>query len=318
MKNRQHLFSYIDYAFSPQLSGRAGLAFESIHVSDKTVSNTFNKLLPAVSLNYIASQNLQLVADYSTGMEYPKLSQLSPISYNLDERMIAVGNVGLKPNVKDEVNLQAVLWQSLIFAGLYLFSKDYIYDYYSLEENVYKRSFLNAKQSALAFLIMYDWKISKNLTWRNSFQVSHERVSVNGNSNHANNIKVYSRLSYYLTPLRMWVQMSYNRSMSKVPLPQGYEQNGQDIWQMSLRRNFFHDQINVSFDYVPPIRLGVRENQYRVIETSFFKESQQLNLRTYDNMILLRVGFRIHNGKHFRINNKSKFDDEKGNDRGLM
>lgn len=106
--------------------------------------------------------------------------------------------------------------------------------------------------------------------------------------------------------------------MSKVPLPQGYEQNGQDIWQMSLRRNFFHDQINVSFDYVPPIRLGVRENQYRVIETSFFKESQQLNLRTYDNMILLRVGFRIHNGKYFRINNKSKIDDEKGNDRGLM
>lgn len=202
-ENRQHLFSYIDYAFSPQLSGRAGLAFESIHVSDKTVSNTFNKLLPAVSLNYIASQNLQLVADYSTGMEYPKLSQLSPTSYNLDERMIAVGNVGLKPNVKDEVNLQAVLLQSLIFAGLYQFSKDYIFDYYSLEENVYKRSFLNAKQSALAFLIMYDWKIGKNLTWRNSFQVSHERANVNGNSNHANNIKVYSRLSYYLTPLRM-------------------------------------------------------------------------------------------------------------------
>lgn len=317
-ENRQNLFSYIDYAFSPQLSGRAGLAFESIYMSDKTESNTYNKILPAVSLNYIASQNLQLVADYSTEMEYPKLSQLSPIGYNLDERMIAVGNVGLKPNVKNEVNLQAVLWQSLIFAGLYQFSNDCIYDYYSLEGNVYKRSFLNAKQSALAFLVMYDWELGKNLTWRNSFQVSHERASVNGKTNHANNIKVYSRLSYYLTPLQLWVQMSYNRSMTKEPLLQGYEQNGLDIWQMSLRRNFFHDRINVSLDYVPPIRLGVRENQNRLIDTSFFKENQRLNLRTYDNMILLRIGFRLHNGKSFRINDKSKFDDEKGKDRGLL
>lgn len=317
-ENRQNLFSYLDYAFNPQLSGRAGLALESVHVSDATSSHTYNKLLPAVSLNYIASQNLQIFADYSSEMAYPKLSQLSPISYNLDERMLAVGNANLKPYVKNELNLQAVLWQSLIFAGLYQFSNDYIYDYYSLEESIYKRSFLNAKQSALAFLVMYDWKISKNLTWRNSFQVSHERASVNGEANHANNIKVNSRLSYYFTPCKMWVQMSYYRNMSKVPLLQGYEQNGQDIWQLSLRRNFFRDQINVSLDYVPPIQLGVRETQNRMIETSFFKENQRLNLGTYDNMILLRVSFRLHNGKHFRINDKSKFDDERSKDRGLL
>ncbi|MBR4829229.1 MAG: TonB-dependent receptor [Muribaculaceae bacterium] len=317
-ENRQNVFSYLDYAFNDQLSARAGLAFESIHIDDNATSNTYNKFLPTASLNYIPSQTVQLSVDYSTRMEYPKLYQLSPIGYNLDERMVFQGNPGLKPSLQHEVNLQAVLWQHLVLAGMYKSSSNTVSEYYSHENDVYRYSFLNSKHSALAFLIMYDWKINKFISWENSFQFSHERISWDKYSNHANNIKFSSDLSYYISPLNMRFTASYSRGMYKVPLLQGYEQREQDLWAMSLFKTIWHDRINVSLTWVPPIRLGVRENQQRVIDTDFFTEHQRLNLKTYDNLILLRVGFRLNNNKRFKVKNQSKFDDEKNKDRGLL
>ena len=76
-ENRHNVFSYLDYTLNDKLSGRVGLAFESIHISDKVTSNIYNQLLPAASLNFVPSQNVQVSADYSTRMEYPKLYQLS-------------------------------------------------------------------------------------------------------------------------------------------------------------------------------------------------------------------------------------------------
>ena len=61
-----------------------------------------------------------------------------------------------------------------------------------------------------------------------------------------------------------------------------------------------------------------REYQQRAIDTDFYKEHQRLNLKTYDNLILLRVGFRLNNDKRFKVKNQSKFDDEKNKDRGLL
>jgi hypothetical protein len=106
--------------------------------------------------------------------------------------------------------------------------------------------------------------------------------------------------------------------LRKVPLLQGYEQQEQDMWAVSLFKTFWHDRINVSLTYLPPIRLGVREYQQRAIDTDFYKEHQRLNLKTYDNLILLRVGFRLNNDKRFKVKNQSKFDDEKNKDRGLL
>lgn len=317
-ENRHNVFSYLDYTLNDKLSGRVGLAFESIYISDKVTSNTYNQLLPAASLNFVPSQNVQISADYSTRMDYPKLYQLSPIEYNLDDRMVFQGNPGLKPSLKHEVNLQAVLWQNLILAGVYQSSKHAISDYYSHVDGLYQQSFVNSRHSALAFVIMHNWNINKYLTWSNSLQYSHMNISWGTYKNHANNLNFSSNLSYYINPLKTRLEVEYSRSLRKVPLLQGYEQQEQDMWAVSLFKTFWHDRINVSLTYLPPIRLGVREYQQRAIDTDFYKEHQRLNLKTYDNLILLRVGFRLNNNKRFRVKNQSKFDDEKAKDRGLL
>lgn len=317
-ENRHNVFSYLDYTLNDKLSGRVGLAFESIHIGDKVTSDTYNQLLPTASLNYIPSPNLQFSADYSSRMDYPKLYQLSPIGYSLDERMTFVGNPWLKPDLQQELNLQAVLWQNLILLGNYRFSKHAINEYYCFENGVYRQSFVNAKHSSITFLMMHNWSINKHLTWSNSIQFSHDNISWNTDKNHANNLMFSSDLSYYINPLKTRIEMGYSRSMRKVPMLQGYEQREQDLWYLSLHKTLWHDRINVSLTYISPIRLGVRENQQRVVDTDFYKEHQRLNLKTYDNLILLRVGFRLHNNKQIKVKNQSKFDDEKIKDRGLL
>ena len=317
-ENRHNVFSYLDYMINDKLSGRVGLALESIHIGDKVTSTTYNQLLPAVSLNFIPSQQVQVSADYSTRMEYPKLYQLSPIGYNLDDRMVFQGNPGLKPSLKHEVNLQAVLWQNLIMAGVYQSSKHAISDYYSHVDELYQQSFVNTRHSALAFVIMHDWNINKYITWSNSLQYSHMNISWDTYKNHANNLNFSSNLSYYINPFKTRLEVDYSRSLRQVPLLQGYEQQEQDMWAVSLFKTFWHDRINVSLTYLPPIRFGVREYQQRAIDTDFYKEHQRLNLKTYDNLILLRVGFRLNNNKRFKVKNQSKFDDEKNKDRGLL
>ena len=317
-ENRHNVFSYLDYSFNDKLSGRVGVAFESIHIGDKVTSTTYNQLLPAVSLNFIPSQQVQVSAGYSTRMDYPKLYQLSPIAYNLDEKMAFVGKPWLKPDLQHELNVQAVLWQNLILLGNYRFSKHAISEYYSSDNGAYRQSFVNAKHGALTFLIMHDWSINKHLTWSNSLQFSHENISWNTDKNHANNLMFSSDLSYYINLLKTRLEMGYSRSMRKVPMLQGYEQREQDLWYLSLHKTLWHDRINVSLTWVPPIRLGVRENQQRVINTDFYKEHQRLNLKTYDNIFLLRVGFRLNNNKQIKVKNQSKFDDEKIKDRGLL
>ena len=232
--------------------------------------------------------------------------------------MVFQGNPGLKPSLKHEVNLQAVLWQNLILAGVYQSSKHAISDYYSLVDGLYQQSFVNSRHSALAFVIMHNWNIHKYLTWSNSLQYSHMNISWDTYKNHANNLNFSSNLSYYINPLKTRLEVEYSRSLRKVPLLQGYEQQEQDMWAVSLFKTFWHDRINVSLTYLPPIRLGVREYQQRAIDTDFYKEHQRLNLKTYDNLILLRVGFRLNNDKRFKVKNQSKFDDEKNKDRGLL
>lgn len=54
----------------------------------------------------------------------------------------------------------------------------------------------------------------------------------------------------------------------------------------------------------------MRSDQRRAIDAGFYKENQRLNLETYDNLLLLRVGFRLQKGIRSKVNNKSKFDDE--------
>lgn len=126
-------------------------------------------------------------------------------------------------------------------------------------------------------------------------------------------------MEYWINPIGLLAKVEYTREMQKNPLLQGWQQYGQDLWQISLRKSFIDDALAVSLNYVPPIHLGIRTSQESSIETSFFKQRQNLNLHTYDNLLMLRIEWRFNKGrKKQRRIQEYEFDIEQKIDKGLL
>lgn len=126
-------------------------------------------------------------------------------------------------------------------------------------------------------------------------------------------------MEYWIKPIELLVKVEYSREMQKIPLLQGWQQFGQDLWQLSLRKTFINNSLSVSLNYVPPIHIGVRTAQKSCIETPSLNLSQNLNLRTYDNLLMLRIEWRFNKGRNKqRQVQQYEFDSEQKQDKGLL
>ena len=86
------------------------------------------------------------------------------------------------------------------------------------------------------------------------------------------------------------------------------------------QKAFLNNRLSVSLIYVPPLHLGVRTHQRSCVETPFYHVVQNLNLKTYDNMLLVRLQFRFNTGKFRQGALRDNFNvtKEQKKDRGLM
>ena len=118
----------------------------------------------------------------------------------------------------------------------------------------------------------------------------------------------------------MQISLCYQRNMSTEPLLQGWNNIGLDYWMLSLQKGFWSDRIYASISYIPPIHIGVRTSQHNVIETDFYKHTIKQNLKTYDNMIMIRLHFRLSSGKQRTSNGglDFEFESERKKDKGLL
>jgi hypothetical protein len=316
---RNNIYAYFSDAFSDKLTALIGAAAERIGMSSLSDRHNYWEWLPKIQLSYIPSANAQLVFEYSSTVEYPKLYQLSLASYNTDRLMTFTGNPSVKPARKSTLSVQSTFWDRLIFGASYEYTKNFIADYYTKTDGDYQQSFVNSKYSYLVLLASYDWKISKYLSFRNTLQWTYDANKYGSINNHFTNLMFESRVNYWMKSIKLWLSATYSRSMVKEPMLQGWNENGQDLWQLTLQRSFFNNMMNVSLSYVPPFRLGMRDEQRKMINTDFYNERQTLNLHTYDNMLMLRISFNLHKGKKVKQEDVNhEFDDENKKDRGLL
>ena len=114
-------------------------------------------------------------------------------------------------------------------------------------------------------------------------------------------------------------EVEYAKEMVRNPLLQGWEEVGQDLWQVSLQKTLLQRRLNLSLNYVPPLRWLVGQSQQRNVDAAFYKEVQRLDLRTYDNLLMFRVTLSLGHGKRKRmkeVNAPYIIEEQKG--RGLL
>lgn len=318
--NRHNGYVFFDWSFANSLLLHIGTGVEAIHNSSFENKRDWLNFLPQTTVTWQPSENVQLMGEYTARMEYPSLYQVSASPAFIDQWLIQTGNPQLTPSRRQTVSLQATLFDALILGAEYVHSSNSITDWYEKSDgNRYLKTFTNARNREFRALAAYEWTITKGLTWNNIIQWQWQEIAGHGLENHASNLSWNSNMEYWIKPIELLAKVEYSREMQKIPLLQGWQQFGQDLWQLSLRKTFINNSLSVSLNYVPPIHIGVRTAQKSCIETPSLNLSQNLNLRTYDNLLMLRIEWRFNKGRNKqRQVQQYEFDSEQKQDKGLL
>ena len=318
--NRHNGYVFFDWSFANSLLLHIGTGVEAIHNSSFENKRDWLNFLPQTTVTWQPSENVQLMGEYTARMEYPSLYQVSASPAFIDQWLIQTGNPQLTPSRHQTVSLQATLFDALILGAEYVHSSNSITDWYEKSDgNRYLKTFTNARNREFRTVAAYEWTITKGLTWNNIIQWQWQEIAGHGLANHASNLSWNSNMEYWIKPIELLAKVEYSREMQKIPLLQGWQQFGQDLWQLSLRKTFINNSLSVSLNYVPPIHIGVRTAQKSCIETPSLNLSQNLNLRTYDNLLMLRIEWRFNKGRNKqRQVQQYEFDSEQKQDKGLL
>ena len=320
--SRHHAYACYDFMPLGNLLLHFGIGFEHIgRTGLGGIDKDYNNLLPQATLTYLPSETVRITADYNANMEYPLQYQLSAAGYDIDSLMHYEGNTLLAPARTHRLSLSVGVGDAFYASVEYNNTHDFLTEWYApLVGGKFLSTFGNSRYHNFKAMAGYDWKISKYVVWSNTLQLSYDKIRLGSIADDYVNFNMVSELRYWLNPWRMQLVGTYSRNMVREPQLQGWSDYGQDMWQVAVQKAFFDNCLAVSLIYVPPLHLGVRRNQRSCVETPFYHTVQSLNLKTYDNMVLLRLQFRFNAGKLRRDAFRDNFNvtKEQKKDRGLM
>lgn len=316
---RHDFFSYIDANLKDILSIHAGLKFEYFANQSLLQNAHYTEILPTIQLSYMPHENIQIAGNFDMRMIYPIQSQLSEINYQIGDNIWSKGVSTLKPMKISTYSLQLTLWDNLMFGVGCEHNKNFISNVYRQEPSGISRTMVNDNLHKWSFMAMYDWQISNSLSFENSINVELSNLHSDIGAQKYTNVILDSQLKWFVKKFNFTASFEYSKGLVRNPLSQGYNETGQDLWEVSLHKSFFKKRLNIFLDYCPPIRFLKHDVQRTVINTPFYKDVQSLNLHTYDNLVLLRVTFNLHRGMSGKIKHiEEKFINEEKRGRGLF
>jgi hypothetical protein len=313
---RSNTYGYFTFLWNEQLATRFGLT--GIHVNQEGESRFL--LQPEFILNYNPDQTIGFRLNYKSAANYPKQYHLTPDSYYIDSLMIQTGNPDLIPlSYSHTIMLTTTFWDNLSLNVLLDYSPDYISAFYKQTENKEIIStFSNSKFQQMGFSVNYDWKLNENFSWSNSVLLNYSEIKKNTLYHAIYSWQIHSNLRYFHQPWGLLGELTYSHDKIRSPLLQGFKETGQDLWEVSLNKQFLAGKWNVSLIYILPIQWGIRDSQINAIKTPFYQSENFLNLKTYNNMLFLRLTYRFNQGNKTKsIIDKTLYDDENKEDRGL-
>ena len=302
-----------------------GAALESMHRNSEKLGDKLLYVLPQASIGYQPNELWTLNLDYSTEVEYPRIHQQSLDLTQENPYMVLKGNPILHPNVSHLISFQTNFSGNLTLGGAYLASNNDITEFYSKTKTDVYQSYINAGMRQYTAYADYSWQISDHWSWSNFVRYDRTILAGEGLKSSIDNTTLRSQL-YYIDPSRHFRgSVEFFREMVRTPLLQGYQDRNQDYFQISLQKNLMNDRLSIALHYIPPISPITRRYQEKRIETDYYRMFQNLNLGTYDNLLMLRVKFQLGGSSKSKKRYKTPenrgehlFKDEHKEDRGLL
>ena len=309
---RNKIFLYAQFNPAENLSLKLGSALEYVHINNKGSGFSKWSLQPYLQLNWAVNKTVNLNAAYTTNIYYPTLYQLSSMETVVDTFLIQKGNPALKSAVRHTASVRLTLWDRLSIVPTFKYTPERISEIYTYDSERLElfRTFDNVDVKQYVLQMFYDQPIGNYFKFKSSFAFYHDRASFNDVENSYNGWLMDAEISYYNPVYNLGVDFGYYRNMDKSILLEGYQMINIDNWLLSLSKQFWNNQLSVSLSYIPPLPMGIRSEQLREIDTPHYQEKTIMNLKTYDNMLFLRVGLRFNDGSVKRNGKKTNIERE--------
>jgi hypothetical protein len=293
---RNKAFIYLTCSLSDKTGLKVGVAPERIRLRNgKTTIHTL-RVLPYVQINHKINGTANISAAYAANQSYPALYQLSPMSIVIDTFLTQIGNPALSSAVRHNAYVELSLWNKLKIMPQLNFLHDGISEIYERKEFKLYRSFDNLNFREYSLHVSYDQALGACFRLKNTVMFYYNEVNHKDVRNTLNGWTYHFEGDYYHPATSSGVQLGYYRNMKKNILWQGYKMSDKDYWCISARKELWQNRISVMLSYIPPVPFGVRYNHIKEMDTPDYKEKTTLNLKSYNQMLLLKISLRLERG----------------------
>lgn len=293
---RNKAFAYFLFNPTQKIQTKLGVAVEHIKSYDRDSANNYVRVLPYVQANFNISKKANVNVSYSTNQHYASLYQLSPMNMVIDTFLTQIGNPQLKSAIRHNVFVRVALWDKLTIMPMFSYTHNEISELYVQKEYKLYRTFNNIDTKEYSIQATYDQPLGKYFRFKKMITYYCGKALNAEIKNTPDGWLIDSELSYYHPGKTFGLQFGYHRNMKKHIVSQGYQMFDKDNWLITANKELWNKRISVSLSYIPPISLGVRYNQLRVLETSLYKEITNLYLKSYNNMLMLKISIRFDRG----------------------
>lgn len=302
---------YISIAWQPKsyLNIVAGAGMEHIRNDhDQRPRQSHYNLQPYLRVAYRPTKNIRLSLACTTNNEYPTLFQLSRAMTINDSLSAYTGNPDLQPAHVRHATISADYADRLTLKATYSHTNNGISEVNTIP---WVKTFENIRYRQYTLQAIYTQPFSKYIRLKSNITLYKDRASWEENKNSRRGWLTESELSYFHPSLQLGATIGYSRNLRHQALPQGYRTIGLDTWNLGLNKQFLDGRASLALFWYPPIQWGTRDVQRKEIQTSYYNEQYDLSTQPYQNMLLVKFGFRFGNGKVNRPGKASSVSKEK-------
>ena len=308
--HRYSAFGFATYDISDYWNVRGGLTVGGVHGMNG--NNWY--VQPTVNLSH-ASEDGKVAFEfqYTMSPEYAKLYQLSEASYRVDEVVMHQGNPQLKSySSVHQLNGMLTLWGWLTFQEELEYNARHVDDYYFKRgEGNFCQTYVGARYFKNASAVTGSFELSSAFSIESTVGFRYNRMHLAQLQNHRTDLLANVSVNYLNAKRSLSVSAEYSKNKESQCMLQGYRQMGQDMCQFTILKSWLSGRLRGQLSYMVPLRWGLSSLQKESVKTDFYSVSQNLNLKTYDHMLFLRLTYSLHKGKkNHRIVDTGIYDDE--------
>lgn len=314
-RNRWYL--YATFGFSDKLNLKLGTAVERIDIRSMESKRRECSFQPYLQLNYAASRHLNIHAGYATDIYYPSLYQLSSMHTAIDTFLTQTGNPALRSAVRHTASVKVTFWNRLSIIPVFKYTPQQISDIYTRQGIEFFSTFANVNVKQYMLQAVYDQPLGNYFSLKGMLMFYYNQARYDRQKNSVRGWLADAEINYFHPRYEWGASVGYYRGLEKSILLQGYRMVNMDNWVFSLSKQCWDKKLSVSLSYIPPVAWGIQYDQRKEIRTPDYRESSCLDLRTYRNMLFLRIGFRFGGGKVKRTGKETRIEREQRRQRSV-